>query len=190
MTQQNKSSHKIRIIGGSLKRSLLPVANLEGLRPTPDRVRESLFNWIDHLWQRQYSDKAVLDLFAGTGALGFEAVSRGAQYVQMVEPNAQARAALRTFRDQHQLQQIRIHSGDAMLVLSRMDASRFDLILLDPPFRQGYLQQVKSYLPQICKPGALIYTESEAFQEWHEPFELLRHGKAGQVYYQLFQLHS
>lgn len=178
---------KIRIIGGSLKRSTLPVVSLDGLRPTPDRVRETLFNWLNYFWDGDFSDKSVLDLFAGSGALGFEAASRGAQHVQMVESHPKAVAALRQFRDKHQLQQVRINDHDARLVLKRMDHSRFDLILIDPPFADdSLLQQTIAALSNICNMGTLVYIESAAPFEMPETFELLREDKAGASHFYLY----
>lgn len=181
------SPHKVRIIGGQFKRTAIPVVDVPGLRPTPDRVRETVFNWINHLWDGDYSNKSILDLFAGTGALGFEAASRGAEHVQMVEQNRQAMLNLRQIRDKLNLQQVRINSGDAMLVLKRMDASRFDLVFLDPPFQKDLIQEVLPYLPQILKPGSLIYTESEKKITLSPSFKLMKEGKAGAVFFQLHQ---
>lgn len=182
-----KTNHAIRIIGGTCRRSLLPVPDIAGLRPTPDRVRETLFNWLNHLWSSHFEDKSVLDLFAGTGALGFEAASRGAFHVQMVENHPIALANLRATRDKLKLNQVRIHSHDAFLVLSRMDNSRFDLVLLDPPFHQGLIEKVIPYLDQILKPNGLVYVESESKICLPEHYSGIREGKAGQVYYQLFE---
>ncbi len=178
---------KIRIIGGDLKRMQIPVADVPGLRPTPDRVRETLFNWVHHLWQGNYQDKSVLDLFAGSGALGFEAASRGVQHVQMVESHPKALQNLRETRDKLNLSQVRIHSHDAIKVLSRMDASRFDLVMLDPPFNTDLLTQVKPFLEAIVKPGGLVYIESEQAQMLDSPFELIRESKAGMVFFHLFE---
>lgn len=179
---------KIRIIAGTLKRSVLPVVNLEGLRPTPDRVRETLFNWLNYFWDNDYSDKAVLDLFAGSGALGFEAASRGAQHIQMVEKHPRAIAALRQFRDKHQLHQVRINDHDAKLVLKRMDNSRFDLILVDPPFADDeLLNYALEWLPAICKEGTLIYIESAEPVTLPSNFEQLRSDKAGATHFALYQ---
>lgn len=186
-TKPNKTPAKVHIIAGQYRRSVLPVANVPGLRPTPNRVRETLFNWIDHFWQGQYHDKTVLDLFAGTGALGFEAASRGVAHVQMVEPHPLALQQLRRTRDKLGVQQVRIHSHTAEMVLSRMDASRFDLLLLDPPFQSNCLQHTLPYLTQIAKPGALIYIESDNINTLAPVFTPLRQGKAGVVYFQLFQ---
>lgn len=178
---------KVRIIGGTLKRSNLPVVTVEGLRPTPDRVRETLFNWLNYFWDGDFSDKSVLDLFAGSGALGFEAASRGAQHVQMVESHPKAVAALRQFRDKHQLHQVRINDHDARLVLKRMDNSRFDLILIDPPFAdEALMQQSIAALASICKIGTLVYLESAAPLELPTSFELLREDKAGASHFYLY----
>ena len=181
------SQHKIRIIGGDFKRTPIPVVDIPGLRPTPDRIRETVFNWLNHLWDSHYADKSVLDLFAGTGALGFEAASRGATHVQMVEPNPLALSQLRQLRDKLELSQVRIHSQDALQVLRRMDASRFDLVFLDPPFGSDLLTQVKPFLPAIVKAGGLVYIESDKPIELSEEFSLLRESKAGMVHFSLFQ---
>ncbi|NLB31081.1 MAG: 16S rRNA (guanine(966)-N(2))-methyltransferase RsmD [Alcaligenaceae bacterium] len=182
---------QIRIIGGSLKRSTIPVIDLTNLRPTPDRVRETLFNWLNHFWDSDFSDKSVLDLFAGSGALGFEAASRGAQHVLMVEKHPKAVAALRQFRDKHKLAQVRINDHDAKLALKRMDNSRFDLILIDPPFAdEDLLKDTSVALPSICKNGTLVYVESATPFELPEQFELLRQDKAGASHFYLYYYNS
>src|SRR5690554_6979115 len=98
--------HVIRIVGGQYRRTPIPVPDVAGLRPTPDRVRETLFNWLAYFWGGDFSDKRVLDLFAGTGALGFEAASRGVEHVQMVESDPIALAALRALRTRLNASQI------------------------------------------------------------------------------------
>src|SRR5690606_34153489 len=128
--------HVVRIVGGDYRKTPIPVVEAAGLRPTPDRVRETLFNWLHHFWNGNYSNKRVLDLFAGSGALGFEAASRGVAHVQMVETNPAAIAALRTLRTRLKADHIRIHAGDALTALKRMTEHSFDLIMLDPPFGQ------------------------------------------------------
>lgn len=179
---------KVRIIGGSLKRSTIPIIELEGLRPTPDRVRETLFNWLNYFWDGDFSTKSVLDLFAGSGALGFEAASRGAAHVQMVERHPKAVAALRQFRTKHHLDQVRINDHDAKLVLKRMDDSRYDLIFIDPPFEDADLLAFTGVnLANICKNGTLVYIESAATFELPEDFELLRQDKAGASHFFLYQ---
>src|SRR5690606_22267071 len=104
----NMGNKYIRIVGGQYRRTPIAVPDVESLRPTPDRVRETLFNWLTHLWGGEFADKQVLDLFAGSGALGFEAASRGVSHVQMVEHDRTALAALRGLRDKLQAQAVRI----------------------------------------------------------------------------------
>ena len=179
--------HVIRIVGGTYRRTPIPVVDAQGLRPTPDRVRETLFNWLSHLWDGEFDDKQVLDLFAGSGALGFEAASRGASHVQMVERDPAALTALRKLRDKLGATQVRVHAGDAIATLARMDASRFDLVLLDPPFKQGLLPAVFTALPDVLAENALIYVEAETALAAPEGFELLREGKAGSVHFHLMR---
>jgi len=181
------SKPTIRIVAGQYRRTPITVPDIVGLRPTPDRVRETLFNWLNHLWAGNYTDKQVLDLFAGSGALGFEAASRGAQHVQMVEFDRTALTALRTMRDKLHAENVRIHAGDALHVIERMDASRFDLVMLDPPFNQGWLPKLWPHLPGILTDGALVYVESEAPLSPPTEFEILRQDRAGAVHYGLLQ---
>ena len=179
--------HVIRIVGGDYRRTPIPVVDGLGLRPTPDRVRETLYNWLQHLWGGNFADKRVLDLFAGTGALGFEAASRGAAHVQMVENNPQAIAALRALRTKLDANAVRIHAGDAQMVIDRLNATPFDLILLDPPFGQGWLDKLWNRIAAALAPQGLLYVESEAAISPPPEFETLRQGKAGNVHFHLLQ---
>lgn len=156
-----------------------------GLRPTPDRVRETLFNWLTHLWQGEFADKHVLDLFAGSGALGFEAASRGASQVVMVETDRRAVHALRALRDKLGAQVVQVRPGDALAALD--GRARYDLVLLDPPFGQGWLDRLWPRLPAALHPGALVYAESEAPLGPVTGFVPLRQDKAGAVHYHLLQ---
>jgi len=177
----------IRIVGGAYRRTPITVVDAAGLRPTPDRVRETLFNWLTHLWAGEFADKQVLDLFAGSGALGFEAASRGAEFVQMVERDAAAVAALRQLRNKLDARAVRIHHGDALTTLDRTNAPGFHLVMIDPPFHQGWLDRLWPVLPPILAPGALVYAESENPLTAPDGFEILRSDKAGQVHYHLLQ---
>ena len=176
---------KVRIIGGAWKRTPLPVVEAPGLRPTPDRVRETLFNWLGadlHGWR-------CLDLFAGTGALGLEAASRGAARVVLVERDARALAALRSVRDRLGAGAVQIVAGDALAYLARA-AERFDLVLLDPPFDTDSLARVLPRLPAVLAPGAAVYVESPgpltpALRSAVPELVLHRSDKAGQVHYHL-----
>lgn len=179
--------HAIRIVGGQYRRTRIPVPDIEGLRPTPDRIRETLFNWLSHFWGGDFSGKRVLDLFAGTGALGFEAASRGVEHVQMVESNPIAVAGLRALRTRLKADHVRIHAGDAVHVLSRLRTQPFDLVLLDPPFSQGWLERIWKLLPSILAPQSLVYVESEAPLTPAHPFSVLRENKAGHVHFYLLR---
>ncbi len=179
--------HVVRIVGGDYRRTTIPVVDAAGLRPTPDRVRETLFNWLRHLWAGDFSQKRVLDLFAGTGALGFEAASRGVAHVQMVENNPAAVAALRALRTRLKAEHVRIHAGNALAVLDRLDDKGFDLIMLDPPFGLGWLDRLWARLPAVLAPGGLLYIESEAPVLAPDSFEVLRLSKAGHVHFHLLR---
>lgn len=179
--------HIVRIVGGDYRRTPIPVVDAPGLRPTPDRVRETLFNWLHHLWGGEFSDKHVIDLFAGTGALGFEAASRGVQHVQMVENNPAAITALRALRTKLKAENVRVHAGDAATVAARLDATRYDLVLLDPPFNQGWLERLWPLLPGFLIEGGLVYVEAESFTGLPPEYSVLRQGRAGHVHFGLLQ---
>lgn len=186
------SDHQVRIVGGRWKRSRLPVANKAGLRPTPDRVRETVFNWLG----QDLSGWSCLDAFAGTGALGFEAASRGAASVTMVESDVRVAALLRATVQRLSADQVTVIAGDAMQAMRRAqgDDRRFDLVFLDPPFRMGWIERVLPVLAGVLAPQALVYLESEqvldapAFSALlGRECELLRCNKAGQVFYHLLR---
>jgi 16S rRNA (guanine(966)-N(2))-methyltransferase RsmD len=178
----------IRIVAGQFRRTPIEVIDAEGLRPTPDRVRETLFNWLNYFWGSEFSDKRVLDLFAGSGALGFEAASRGVAHVQMVEQQPRAVAALRALRDKIGAKAVRIHAGDAMQVLDRLEAARFDLIFIDPPFGKNWLESLWPLLPDLLEPHGLVYIEAEKPVLAPDGYSLLRQERAGAVHYHLIQI--
>ncbi len=122
--------HTIRIIGGDWKRTPLPVLDLDGLRPTPDRVRETLFNWLG----QDLEGRRCLDLFAGSGALGFEAASRGAASVVMVERHPRAAQQLRALKDKLAARAIEIAEADALRIAAGLAPRSFDVVFVDPPF--------------------------------------------------------
>lgn len=179
--------HVVRIVGGDYRRTPIPIIDAAELRPTPDRVRETLFNWLHHLWAGSFSKKRVLDLFAGSGALGFEAASRGVAHVQMVENNPAALAALRALRSRLKAEHVRIHAGSALTVLDRLNDTPFDLIMLDPPFGQGWLDRLWDKLPAVLSPDGLLYIEAEAPVLPPESFEILRQSRAGHVHFHLLR---
>jgi 16S rRNA (guanine966-N2)-methyltransferase len=153
------------------------------LRPTPDRVRETLFNW---LGQTLYG-QTCLDLFAGSGALGFEAASRGAERVVMVEKNP---AVFRALRDNIKIlgcANIAIHDQNGLEFVSR-ETQRYDVIFLDPPFQSDYLPKLLEILPQRLNENGVVYVESGAAIAVPPPWQVMKSGRAGQVYYQLLGL--
>ena len=173
----------VRIIGGEWRRRLLRFPDGEGLRPTPDRVRETLFNWLGqdlHGW-------TCLDLFAGSGALGFEAASRGAASVLLVDRSPAVVAALQN--------NARLLDSDGRLRIVRADAVRFvrsttvrfDLLFLDPPFHQGWFDKLAGCVAGLLKEDGLIYAESERVLDACGPWRSVRRDRAGQVYYHLLR---
>lgn len=182
-------SSRIRIIGGQWKRRLLPVPDSPGLRPTPDRVRETLFNWLG----QDLSGWHCLDLFAGSGALGFEAASRGAARVLMVEQNpAIARGLAASVQQLGAGACIEVVRADAARWLDQQPPMLQDLILLDPPFRAGWLPRILPAVLPWLAPHGLVYVEADhaitddwLAQQGCNSLAVIRAGKAGQVHYQL-----
>jgi 16S rRNA (guanine966-N2)-methyltransferase len=175
--------NQVRIIGGVHRRRLLRFPDAEGLRPTPDRVRETLFNWLG----QDLEGIHCLDLFAGSGALGFEAASRGAGRVVMVEQSPKVLGAL---RDSAALlgnpPAVEIVRGDALQYLGSTKA-KFDLIFLDPPYHKGWIPRLAPLLPGIASEDAAIYVEAETELAELGDWRTVRHGKAGEVHFHLMR---
>ena len=173
---------RVRIIGGAWKKSVLRFPAHADLRPTPDRVRETLFNWLG----QDLSGQSCLDLFAGSGALGFEAASRGASRVVLVERDRVAAGAMRANAERLAGTTLQVVTGEASMFLKGAN-ERFDVVFLDPPFRQNVLPEVLARLPGVLKPGSRVYVESpeplDAGGAWRE----LKRSRAGQVSYQLLE---
>ena len=173
---------QIRIIAGEYRGRRIAVPRRPDLRPTPDRVRETLFNWLG-----QWLDGlACLDLFAGSGALGFEAASRGAARVVMVENDRGVFASLERMRSLLGAKQVELAFGDAFGYLKKAQDG-FDVVFLDPPFRQNALPAVMERLPARLSPRARVYVEAAALFEPRLPWRELRRARAGQVSYQLLE---
>lgn len=175
--------HRVRIIGGQWKRTPLPVADAPGLRPTPDRVRETLFNWLAHRLG-DLADRSFLDLFAGTGALGWEAASRGAGRVVLVERQARLAQALRETQAKLGASTVEIVTGDALAALAHWRAA-FDVVFLDPPFGEGWLERVWPGVETALKPDGLVYVEAEAAFAAPPGWTVWRHDRAGAVHFHL-----
>jgi 16S rRNA (guanine966-N2)-methyltransferase len=146
----------VRIIGGRLRGSKLPVADVPGLRPTADRVRETLFNWL----QGEVAGARVLDLFAGTGALGFEAASRGAAEAVLLERDPRLAQALRDSATRLHADTVRVEAADALAWLDRPPQGAFDVAFLDPPFADGLWEAAAARLQPWLAPAAWIYVEA------------------------------
>lgn len=175
----------MRIIGGAWRRRLVSFPHAEGLRPSPDRVRETLFNWLG----QDLTGCACLDLFAGSGVLGFEAASRGADRVVMVETRREAATMLRENAKRLNATQVAVVQGDA-LEFVRRDASAYDVVFLDPPFLKDLFPAILPLLVPRLAPGARVYVERGSDMTVERPWRELRRGKAGQVHYQLLALEA
>lgn len=174
---------EVRLIGGQWKRSKLPVASRPGLRPTPDRVRETLFNWLG----QDLSGWFVLDAFAGSGALGFEAASRGAREVLLLELDATLVASLQASQARLAATALRVERTDALAWMARCAVRRFDLVLLDPPFGAGLAAAALLAAARLVAPGGYVYLESgQALSDWPDSLCLHRSARAGAVHSQLF----
>lgn len=183
---RRNSEGRLRIIGGEWRSRVLPVLDQPGLRPTPDRVRETLFNWLQH----QLPGAQCLDLFAGSGALGFEAASRGASRVVLVEQAADACKILKqNMAKLNAGERMQLVQGDALQWLKQCDQS-FDLVFVDPPYAAGLLPEVCALL---ARPGCLadearVYLEQPSDRPLPElpvGWRVIREKKAGQVGYYL-----
>ena len=178
---------KIRIIAGEWRSRQLLFEDTPGLRPTPARVRETLFNWL----QQDVIGSRCLDLYAGTGALGFEAASRGAKSVSVVENNAQACRLIKENTVKLTANQIKIIQSDVFRFLAG-DASRFDLVFLDPPFGKNMAQQTCQWLEDKgwLVSHAKVYVEVESklvLEGMPLNWTLLKSKKTGDVGYYLFE---
>ena len=194
MSAPGKSSSRpeagrVRIIGGSLRNSRLDVPDLPGLRPTAERVRETLFNWLAPV----IAGAHCVDLFAGTGALGIEAISRGAASAHLIEQESRAARGLRKNLARLKLDRAQLSELDALHFLRRPvgPGERFDVAFLDPPFAQNLWEPVSRQLEQggWLAPSAWIYVESprEAVLALPANWQLHRHGQAGEVAYALYR---
>ena len=180
--KRGKRAGRVRIIAGQWRSRVIEVPAHPDLRPTPDRVRETLFNWLgQHL-----EGCTCLDLYAGSGALGFEAASRGAARVVMVESDRAVFEALRRNRERLGAETVEVLGQDALAYLARA-GERFDVVFLDPPFRQNVLPGLLAKLTARLRPGARVYVEAPDAMQVAAPWRELKRARAGQVSYQLLQ---
>ena len=178
---------EVRLIGGDWKRSKLPVADKPGLRPTPDRVRETLFNWLG----QRLDGWRVLDAFAGSGALGFEAASRGAAEVVLLERDADLARSLAASAARLKAGSVRVEQADALAWMRRAAPGRFDLVLLDPPFAQALHEPAVDAASPLLGDAGWLYVESD--QPWsaeHATWRPWRQSRAGAVHFALLRRNS
>ena len=180
---------EVRLIGGLLRKSKLPVLDKPGLRPTPDRVRETLFNWLG----TDLAGWRCLDAFAGSGALGFEAASRGADEVQLLERDGGLVRSLKASAERLKASTVRVDQADALAWMAASAPECFDLVLLDPPFDAGLMAPALQVAARLVAPGGWLYAESaEALAAADTPaaFAPWRQGRAGLVHYHLLRRNS
>jgi 16S rRNA (guanine966-N2)-methyltransferase len=176
-------ANRLRIIGGLWRSRVVRFPDVEGLRPTPDRVRETLFNW---LGQRLHG-LACVDLFAGSGALGFEALSRGAGRLVLVERDRKVCEQLRKTALELGCEGVEVEQADALAWLAR-PGERYDVAFVDPPYASGLAEPVLAALGARLNPGARVYVEAPALLDAPSPaWRRLREGAAGAVRFALYE---
>lgn len=175
-------ANEIRIIGGDWKRTKLAVADRPGLRPTPDRVRETLFNWLG----QDLTGWRCIDVFAGTGVLGFEAASRGAKEVQLVELDTALVAQLKRTQIQLKADATQVVRGDGIVTLKQMNPASMDVIFLDPPFDSVLFEPALAAAARVVASDGFIYLEAPVLWTDEKVKDLgltvHRHLKAGAVH--------
>jgi 16S rRNA (guanine(966)-N(2))-methyltransferase RsmD len=182
MKKGSAPPREVRIIGGQWKRTKLAVRDKPGLRPTPDRVRETLFNWLG----QDLAGWRCIDAFAGTGALGFEAASRGAAQVLLIEQDAELVDLLRATKARLQADTVEVRRGNGLSALAAAAPGSADAVFLDPPFDAGLWDKALQAAAAALAPDGFVYLEAPV--EWKpealEPFGLVpvRHLKAGAVH--------
>lgn len=174
------NTNQVRINAGVWRSRLLKFPDVEGLRPTPDRVRQTVFNWLG----QDLTGKTCLDLFAGTGAMGFEALSRNAKSVTMIEQSALAFKALRQNQTMLNASKMLILQQDALAFLSQ-NKQLFDIIFCDPPYNKDWFSQLLPQLKQHLAPSGIVYAEAEYALQDDDVWQVQKSGKAGNVVYHL-----
>jgi 16S rRNA (guanine(966)-N(2))-methyltransferase RsmD len=178
----SQQSHEVRIIGGQWKRTKLAVADKPGLRPTPDRVRETLFNWLG----QDLTGWRCIDAFAGTGVLGFEAASRGAREVLLVEQDTALVVQLKRIQTQLQASATNIVRGDGVAALKQLDPASVHAVFLDPPFESPLLDAALQAAGRAVAADGFVYLEAPI--RWTDAqlesagLKVHRHLKAGAVH--------
>jgi 16S rRNA (guanine(966)-N(2))-methyltransferase RsmD len=177
----NKLSNKANN-AGEWRSRLLKFPDVDGLRPTPDRVRQTVFNWLG----QDMHGLTCLDLFAGTGVMGFEALSRGAKRAVLIEKSRPAYQALMDNQLQLKATNAKILNTDALQYLTQT-TQKFDVVFVDPPYQQGLVDKVLPLLKNALTEEALVYIEAEFAIETNDEWQVFKHGKAGNVFYHLIK---
>jgi 16S rRNA (guanine(966)-N(2))-methyltransferase RsmD len=176
------ATNRVRIGGGEWRSRLVTFPDAEGLRPTPDRVRQTLFNWLG----QELHGLTCLDLFAGTGVMGFESLSRGAKAVVMVENAPVAYKALLVNKQQLKADVAHILNQDALQFLT-LNQQKFDVIYLDPPYQLGWLDKILPLLGLHLNTDGFVYVEAEYQVQDNAEWQVVKQGKAGAVFYHLLR---
>lgn len=184
--QNNKQTGQVRLIAGRWRGRQLPIADVEGLRPTPDRVRETVFNWL----QLVIGNSRCLDLFSGSGALGFEAASRGAESVTMVELDVSATKQLRENKSLLAAEHCQIENKTAQQFIAS-NSQQYDIVFIDPPYQADLWSEIAQQLVEknTLVDNAHIYLECSSKGELPalpNHWQLMKDKKAGEVRYCLF----
>lgn len=179
------STNQVRINAGVWRSRLLKFPDVEGLRPTPERVRQTVFNWLG----QDLTGKNCLDLFAGTGAMGFEALSRNAKNVVMLENSLLAYKSLLQNQSLLKAQNCQILNQDVMQFLAN-NINKFDVVFCDPPYNKNWLDKLLPMLNQHVSDGGVVYAEAEYAIESTDDWKVIKQGRAGAVYYHLLQLNN
>ena len=178
--KNKQHKQQVRIIGGTHRRRLVKFDEAEGLRPTPDRVREQVFNW---LGQRLHGQR-VLDLFGGSGVMAFEAASRGAERVDVVELNRHTANTIRAVIQELELQHVSVHQQDAKTYLQAA-SEVYDVIVLDPPYRWQEWEVLWSLLQAHCHAETVLYVEAAQLPQLPDWLQWSKQDAAGQSHYGL-----
>jgi 16S rRNA (guanine966-N2)-methyltransferase len=179
------AANQVRINAGVWRSRLLKFPDVEGLRPTPERVRITVFNWLG----QDLTGKTCLDLFAGTGAFGFEALSRNAKNVVMIENSTLAFKALVQNQQLLKAENCQIFNQDALQFLTN-NTQKFDVIFCDPPYNKGWLTKLLPILNQHLNENGVVYVEAEFVIQSEAIWYVKKQDKAGNVYYHLIELNN
>jgi 16S rRNA (guanine966-N2)-methyltransferase len=183
MKTGSRRANAVRIVGGAHRGRLIRFPAIAGLRPTPDRVRETLFNWLG----QDLSGKVCLDLFAGSGALGIESASRGAAQVVLLDRSPVVARALRANVATLGLSNVSVECGDAVEFIHRLDrrGAKFDVVFLDPPFGEAWIDRLEPLMANLLARRGVAYIESEHTYFPSTPLRILKQGRAGRVHFAL-----